>query len=269
MGDPSFWEYFDVMVRNWYDAGDWAPLASTVAYGQVFTQTKVQKQDWQKGERCTVGPKKGETRNVIDYTKERLQTQTTTGLAEEWEPFDIPVGGWYDTSNWTPDPSTIPHGQAFTQTKTQRQNWRKGERCIVGPAPGTERNVVPYPRDQTITQSATGTQEIWNQVYWWTDWYPITDWEPADLSKVPVNTTVTQTMHFRRDQFMKEVSNLNNIRNDQTYIQSEFRSETRQAQGTQPLPTDATVKVKPKAPEVKVQNSQTKGGAQISVEDKK
>ncbi|WP_342751228.1 hypothetical protein OH491_27730 (plasmid) [Termitidicoccus mucosus] len=137
-----------------------------------------------------------------------------------------------------------------------------------GAGAGTERNVVPYPRDQTITQSATGTQEIWNQVYWWTDWYPITDWEPADLSKVPVNTTVTQTMHFRRDQFMKEVSNLNNIRNDQTYIQSEFRSETRQAQGTQPLPTDATVKVKPKAPEVKVQNSQTKGGAQISVEDK-
>jgi hypothetical protein len=76
-------------------------------------------------------------------------------------------------------------------------------------------------------------------------------------------------MHFRRDQFMKEVSNLNNIRNDQTYIQSEFRSETRQAQGTQPLPTDATVKVKPKTSEVKIQNSQTKGGAQVSVEDKK
>jgi hypothetical protein len=256
------WIEYDDLIRDWYDVGEWTPAASTIPYGQVFTQTKVQKQDREKGERCTVGPQKGVTRNEKPYTKENVVTREATGTKEQWEAFDILVRDWYDISGWTPDVATVLAGEAFTQTKSQAQDWRKGERCVLGPVPGAERNPEEHKKTRSQTQPAVGTMEVWGPVYWWSEWYPVSEWTP-DAGMYLTTQTFEQTIRLKRDQYMKEVSNIGNIRKDNTYIQSEYKSESRVVQGVkQP---EANVSLSTKAPEIEIQSNSTKGSGQYYI----
>jgi hypothetical protein len=260
--DPVFWVEYDDLIRDWYDAGGWLPAADTIPYGRDFTQTKVQKQDREQGERCTVGPQKGATRNEKPYTKERIVTQEAAGTAEQWEAFDTLVRDWYDAGGWTPDAGTVLAGEAFTQTKSQAQDWRKGERCVIGPAPSAERNIESYSKSRSLTQSSVGTMEIWSPVYWWSEWYPISEWTP-DAGLFLTTQTFEQTIRLKRDQYMREVSNIGNIRKDNTYIQSEYKSESRVVQGArQP---EANVTIDTKAPEIEIQSNSTKGTGQYYI----
>jgi hypothetical protein len=256
------WVEYDDLIRDWYDVGDWTPAAATIPYGQVFTQTKVQKQDREKGERCTDGPQKGATRDEKPYTKENIVTRENTGTKEQWEAFNILVRDWYDTSGWTPDADTVLAGEAFTQTKQQAQDWRSGEWCVLGPVPGAERNVEDHKKTRSQTQPAVGTMEVWGPVYWWSEWYPVSEWTP-DAGMYLTTQTFEQTIRLKRGQYMKEISNIGNVRKDNTYIQSEYKSESRVVQGIkQP---EANISISTKAPEIEIQSNSTKGTGQYYI----
>lgn len=79
-----------------------------------------------------------------------------TSPTETWTAFNDLIRDWYDTTSWSPDASTVPYGQSFTQTKDQKRDWRQGERSNLG----NERNVSTYNTYQTLTQTVTGTQPI-------------------------------------------------------------------------------------------------------------
>jgi hypothetical protein len=260
--EPVIWESFDNLIRDWYDVGDWAPAPPTIPYGQKFTQTKVQKQDRRKGKRWLNGPQKGVEFDTEDYTREEVRNQPAIGLAEQWEAFDILVRDWYDVGGWTPDADTILAGEAFTQTKQQAQDWRSGEWCVLGPVPGAERHPEDHEKTRTQSQPAIGTMEVWNPVYWWNEWYPVSEWMP-DASLYLTTQTFEQTIQMKRDQYMREVSNISNVRKDNTYIQSEYKSESRIVQGArQP---EANVTIGTKAPEIEIQSNSTKGSGQYYI----
>lgn len=143
------WSPFDEMVRDWYPTSNWSPDPVTVPAGQSFTQSRNEQQDWRRGERSD----RGNERNVENYHRNRTVTQPAVGTMEVWTAFDDLVRDWYPTGNWSPDAATIPNGQSFTQTRSEQQDWRRGERSNLG----NERNVVAYNRDRTASQPAVGT----------------------------------------------------------------------------------------------------------------
>jgi hypothetical protein len=91
----------------------------------------------------------GDSNNVA------ASAQITVTVNEVWNAFDELVTDWYAVSSWTPDPATVPQGQSFTQTRTEQQDRRKGERAVSNSA---ERNVVPYSVQRTASQIAIGTK---------------------------------------------------------------------------------------------------------------
>ncbi|WP_415907021.1 hypothetical protein [Oleiharenicola sp. Vm1] len=146
------WVPYDVMTRDWYDTSSWSPDPSTVPYGQSFTQSKNQQRDWERGEYLSTDPTQKRYQTVY-YTNQTIY-QSATGTQVTWTPYNIMTRDWYDTSSWSPDPSTVPYGQSFTQTKNQQRDWEQGEVSNLG----GKRNVSTYNTYQTLSQPATGTQ---------------------------------------------------------------------------------------------------------------
>ncbi len=152
----------------------WTPDPSTVTINQSFTQTRSCSQ---------AQTRTRQNREQENYTKEIRnigtaitennsitvsQSQTATGTKETWVATTPTYTAWTNSgsptgcSAWTPDPSTVNSGVAFTQTRncSQAQTRTRQDR-EQETTTGAIRNTTTSTENQTISvsqsQGATGT----------------------------------------------------------------------------------------------------------------
>ena len=125
--DPNQWVSADPVVSQWSETSrscaDWTPDPYAQAYGSTFTQTQLCKVTQAQ----TVQDRQ---HNLYDDTYKDVgasytQSQTvdqTQSRSESWKALAAVVSAETEASRtcaaWTPDATTVAHGQAFTQTRT-------------------------------------------------------------------------------------------------------------------------------------------------------
>jgi hypothetical protein len=142
------WSPFDTASEWSYSA--WSPDPGTVSEGVVFQQSRTASRLHRTGE----SNEAGEERNVATSTETAGPFyQDATGTKPlTWTGFNEP-GSWY-YSAWSPDPSTVPIGQTFEQSRTAYRDHRIGERNELG----GERNVTTTTETgETSYQNNVGT----------------------------------------------------------------------------------------------------------------
>jgi len=281
VGTLETWQPTDPTYTAWTNSGavyacsNWSPATSTVTIGESFTQTANDcKQDQtrarQDRERETTT---GEIRNAgTPVTENRTvvasATRQATGTKETWTATTPTYTDWansgtvYACSNWSPAPSTVTIGLAFTQTATdckQDQTRSRQERERESTT-GEIRNAgAPVTETRTITADATrqaaGTKETWvatTPTYTaWTNSGSVTgctNWSPA-TSTVTIGQAFTQTAtdcdqkQTRTRQERERETTTGEIRNvgiPVTETQTIKVSATRQATGTKETWTATT-----------------------------
>ena len=172
VGELESWVAASPVYSDWvskgsiYGCSDWSPASSTYTASATFTQkstncTLDQGRTAQAREQETTT---GSYRNLGEATNE---TRTLTGQASS-RAYTVVLGPWINSgvatncSNWSPDPSTVNAGVAFTQTATNCTQGQTRNRTEEYQEDG---NVVPVSstsEKQTIsatsTRSATGTK---------------------------------------------------------------------------------------------------------------
>lgn len=173
-GAKETWVAAGALYGNWanssalYSCTNWSPEGSAYSYGATFTQTATncslnQARTAQAREQETTT---GAFRNVGSATSETrtLGSQTAT------RPYSVIIGAWQNNgavancTNWSPDPSSVNWGTAFTQTTnhcTQAQIRSRVEQ-YNDHATGALTTVVNTTQSQTImassSRTATGTK---------------------------------------------------------------------------------------------------------------
>jgi len=278
---PIEWTQAGPLYGEWTKVGDvygcsnWSPDPSAVAIGRAFTQSA---SDCKQDQTRTVQNRERETysgalRNVGEpYAEARTiaasSSRQAVGTLETWQPTDPTYTAWtnsgavYACSNWSPAPSTVTIGQAFTQTATdckQDQTRTRQERERESTT-GEIRNAgAPVTETRTITADATrqaaGTKETWvatTPTYTaWTNSGSVTgctNWSPA-TSTVTIGQAFTQTAtdcdqkQTRTRQERERETTTGEIRNvgsPVTETQTIKVSATRQATGTKETWTATT-----------------------------
>ncbi|MBX9838972.1 MAG: hypothetical protein K2X69_11760 [Silvanigrellaceae bacterium] len=192
--------------------------------------------------------------SIIFFTQEPTSPTenwiTTTPLYTEW----VNNGEPFDCTNWSPDPSTIVLGQAFTQTADdcQQQQTRTRQDQEIETTTSSLRNVgEKVIENQTIlatdTRYSEGTLEVWiptTPLY--TEWvdkddpFDCTNWSP-DPSTVALGQTFTQTAddckqqqtRTRQDQEIETTTaSLRNVGEEVIEYQDILATDTRDSEGT-------------------------------------
>lgn len=173
-GTKETWVAAAAVYGNWtnssalYSCSNWSPAGSAYTYSASFTQTATncslnQTRSAQAREQETTT---GAYRNVGSATTESrtLASQTAT------RPYAVTIGAWQNNgavagcSNWSPDPSTVNSGTAFTQTATNctQAQVRSRVEQYNDHATGVLTTAVNTTQSQTIaassTRTATGTK---------------------------------------------------------------------------------------------------------------
>ena len=164
-GTKRNWEPMTASSTAWSNSGSgygyssWSPAASsqTSDFAQTRSYSQDQTRTVQQREYDTVT---GDTRNVGSPT-----TETRTVTNSESRTVDVSVSSYsnsgspHSCSAWTPDPSTVNTGQAFTQTRSCSQNQVRTWTYKAGTTTINTRN-----ESRTISvdqsQSATGTKVV-------------------------------------------------------------------------------------------------------------
>jgi len=173
-GTKETWVAAAALYGNWanssalYSCSNWSPAGSAYTYSASFTQTANncslnQTRSAQARQQETTT---GAYRNVGAATTESrtLTSQTAT------RPYAVTIGGWQNSggvagcSNWSPDPSTVNSGIAFTQTATNctQAQVRSRVEQYNDHATGILTTAVNTSEWQTVgsysTRTATGTK---------------------------------------------------------------------------------------------------------------
>ncbi|MFK4136668.1 hypothetical protein ACI2KR_31020 [Pseudomonas luteola] len=166
--EPSFSQWTN--VQHPYDCSDWSPVASSVTTAQTFDQTSnTCKQDQIRSRQNREQEQSTQAiRDVGEPTTEK-QTLTNQKMTRSYTVSISPwqsEGTYYDCSNWSPDPSTVNAGTAFTQTATNCKLDQRRTRNESYQDPVTTQAVdvsstseTQTLSNQTTTRQATGTNE--------------------------------------------------------------------------------------------------------------
>ncbi len=147
--DPE-WAAFDE-VGDWQPAGEWLPSTSEFPIGHLFLQSRAIAKERRQGERSELG----EERDVVVTVAEAaIESQEAYGTMEVWTDFttisDAPL------SEWSPDPSTVPLGEHFNQSRLVIRTHRMGQRNQLG----EERNVTTETGEMEVVQASIGTKVV-------------------------------------------------------------------------------------------------------------
>jgi hypothetical protein len=193
-----------------YGCAAWTPAPSSKTATATFAQTasdcetdQTRNRQDREQESTTLAFRNKGTPVVENQT---LTTQTAT------RSYTVTLGAWtnsgakYACSNWSPAPSTVTVGQAFTQTATdcKQDQTRTRAESYVDHKTGSTVAVTVAGETQTLsgqsnTQGATGTKETWVAITpTYTAWtntnalYNCVAWTPASSTKT-ASSTFTQT----------------------------------------------------------------------------
>lgn len=225
---------------------NWSPAPSTVAVGQTFTQTAT---DCQQAQTRTRQDREQETTTKAYRNKGAAVTETQSiaatstrsaaGTLETWVAAASTYTAWTNSgavtscSNWSPDPSTVTVGQAFTQTATncsQAQTRTRQDREQETTTKAYRNKGSAVTETQTITasstRSATGTKETWVAVASaygaWNNssaLYSCSNWSPAgsaysysvNFTQAATNCSVNQTRSVQARQQETTTGALRNV----------------------------------------------------------
>ncbi|AXH59592.1 hypothetical protein [Pseudomonas amygdali] len=250
--------YTEWMVsKGPYSCANWTPSGSGYTSSASFTQTS---------STCSID----QTRNRQDREQESntgtyrdkgsvvVENRTLTKQSDS-RPYEVALGAWTNSgavtscSNWSPAPTTVTVGSAFTQTATdckQAQNRTRVEKYtdneshqVVTALSSSESRSIAA----SSTRSATGTKETWlTAAPTYTAWAnngsvnSCSNWSPAPAT-VTVGQSFTQTAtdclqpQTRTRQDREQETTTKAIRNKGaavTETQSITASSTRSAVGT-------------------------------------
>ncbi|MBM26504.1 MAG: hypothetical protein CL760_12665 [Chloroflexi bacterium] len=213
---------------NWSDSGShfnclgWSPDVSNKPYGEIFTQTRDCSQNQTRNRNIfNVWADGSETLNTTETGSQTItieDTQQATGTdnfiasirTEEWS-FWFNNGSVHTCDTWSPDVSTKPYGEIFTQTRDCLQDQTRTRTTFNVWADGTETELSTETSSQTIsvedTQQATGTVNFIasEREADWSLWrnigsaYDCTDWSP-NIDSIPTGQEVVQTRDCSQNQ---------------------------------------------------------------------
>jgi hypothetical protein len=163
-----------------YSCSNWSPAASTVTINQAFTQTATNcsvnqtrtRQDRQVETTTGAVRNNGAAVTESQVVGGQVGYQTAYGPKETWVATSSVYGAWYNTSGvyscsaWTPDPSTVNAGTAYTQTGTGcyiNQARSRQDRQVETTTGAIRNNGAAVTETQTVGgqvtyQTATGTK---------------------------------------------------------------------------------------------------------------
>ena len=205
-----------------YNCATWNPDASTVSYGDSFSQTRDCDQNqtrsrdvydvWADG---TETFNRTETENQIIIETESQNAVGSKNFIDRqrndtWSSWSD-TSAHYDCDTWSPNVSTVPYGDSFTQTRDCSQDQERTRNVYDVWADGSETLNHVETDNQTITetesQNAIGNQNFINteRADNWSSWsntgihYDCDTWNP-NVSTVPYGNSFTQTRDCSQDQ---------------------------------------------------------------------
>jgi hypothetical protein len=205
-----------------YNCESWTPDVSTKPYGEIFTQTRDCSQNQTRDRDIfDVWADGSETLNRNETSSQTItieDTQQATGTdnfiastrTENWSSWSN-EGSMYACGTWSPDVSTKPYGEIFTQTRDCSQDQTRTRRTFDVWADGSETVNSTETGSQTITtedtQQATGTVNFIasEREGAWSIWindgasYNCDDWTP-NIDSIPSGQEVIQTRNCKQDQ---------------------------------------------------------------------
>lgn len=209
VGTRQDWQSASSTYTNWDDSGtpygytDWSPVASTQTTS--FTQTRDYQQDQtrqeQRREQDTV------TGNYRDVGEPVSQSRTQT--RSESRNVDVNWTAWansgsqYNCSAWTPDPSTVNHGEAFTQERTCDQGQTRDRVYTVDSSPietKTESKTIQVSQNRQSTGTYQNWEPMTSSASSWSDdgsGYNYSEWSPAAANQT---ANFQQTQSYDQDQ---------------------------------------------------------------------
>lgn len=233
-----------VSWSNWADTGShyacgtWSPDASTVNYGEAFTQTRSCSQDQSRDRIYQHGSTTIHTA-AESRTVSASESQASTGTKRNWQPTDSTYTAWtndgarYGHTAWSPEATT--QTSSFTQSRNYSQDQdRYEQKREQDQVTGDIRNDGdPILRERTTTGS-----ESRNVTVSWTPWtnsgstYNCSTWSPS-TDTVNYGDTFTQTRNCdqneARDRVYKVGADTIATKPESRTVRNE---ESRQATGT-------------------------------------
>lgn len=205
------WTPWVDMEGGFFSCGEYTPSASTVNYGETFTQSRVCKNEETRRQDTYNVYKSGREKLVGIYNDSRLfsytESQEAVGTKDVIVQTEQAEGEWTITGDetcgsWSPLSSTVNHGTSFTQSQsctaprsrtiTTYNLLSDGSRVVQSET--TETGTYPYSNSRT----ATGTKDFivssgWDNSYSTTvnDWV-CSSYSPSVMS-VPDGQAFTQS----------------------------------------------------------------------------
>ena len=243
-GELQDWQPTDSTYTAWtnegarYNYSSWSPAA--VAQTADFTQSRSYSQDQvryeQKRERDAVT---GVERNVgLPVRQEKtVQGSESRDIVVSWSNW-ANAGGRENCSAWSPSPSTVNFGEAFTQSRNCEQPQTRDR--IYKSGLSTVNSVEETRRDPvTENRTATGSRQDWQPIAstytaWMNDGgaYGHSAWGPAPATQT---ASFTQTRTYKQDQDRYEqkreqdqvTSSIRNVGDPVLHEQTLNKSQTR------------------------------------------
>ena len=191
-----------VTTSGLWGCGGWSPAPSSQTSN--FTQSRACKRTqenkreiynvWKSGKQTFKQEEK--TSRAIDVTDSRTVSVSWSGWSNS--------GGAYSCGTWSPSPSTVNQGSAFTQSRSCKQNQTRSRIYKVGSSTistkGESRTI-----NVTQSQSATGTKDYvtGTSAGSWSSWsndggvYSCSGWSPAPSSQT---SNYTQNRSCKQNQ---------------------------------------------------------------------
>ena len=206
----------------YFDCAVWSPNVTEKDYGESFTQTRNCSQNQEKTrELYNVWADGSETLKEVEKETQTISEQdsqqavgsnniivsTRNGDWSNWSD----SGSHFNCLGWSPDVSTKPYGEIFTQTRDCLQDQTRTRTTFNVWADGTETELSTETSSQTIsvedTQQATGTVNFIasEREADWSLWrnigsaYDCTDWSP-NIDSIPTGQEVVQTRDCSQNQ---------------------------------------------------------------------
>jgi hypothetical protein len=168
---PSYTAWANVAAP--YNCSNWAPLGSAYSERTEFTQTATncsadQTRNRQNRETETTTGAIRNSGSPVAETQTATGQSNTRGYLEDFNAW-VWSGAEYGCTNWSPDPSTVTMGTAFTQTATNcsrnqtrgRLGYIKVNGSYVQDPASTYRTETRVIASQSSTRAATGTKQNW------------------------------------------------------------------------------------------------------------